>query len=258
MIDTWNPTQYEKFRREREQPFDDLLAMIKPADGARIVDLGCGTGRLTARLHAALRARETVGLDRSERMLATARAEHAVPGLRFEQADIRDFAAAAQYDVVFSNAALHWIEDHRSLIPRLAAALKPHGQLVFQVPSSHNDASHLVAEELTRIEPFAGAIGGWHRPQPVLEPAEYARALFAAGFAEQRVQLVVYPHTLDSRDDVVEWMKGTLLTEYARHLPDELYGPFVDAYRARLLPRLHAGRPFFFPFPRILCWGRLC
>jgi trans-aconitate 2-methyltransferase len=129
---------------------------------------------------------------------------------------------------------------------------------VFQVPSSHDDPSHVAAEELTRVEPFAGAMAGWHRPQPVLDPAAYARALFRAGFAEQRVAMVVYPHTLESRDDVVEWMKGTLLTEYARHLPAELYEPFVDAYRARLLPRLDEGRPFFFPFTRILCWGRLC
>ena len=256
--DTWSPAQYDKFRKEREQPFDDLLAMMHRVPDARIVDLGCGTGRLTSRLHAELRARDTLGIDRSPRMLDAARADGDRPGLRFEIGDISRFAAAAEYDVVFSNAAFHWVEDHAALVPRLAAALKPRGQLVFQVPSSHDDSSHRVAEDLTAIAPFADAFGGWRRPQPVLAPDDYARLLVRAGFVEQQVRLVVYPHVLESRDDVVEWMKGTLLTEYARHLPDELFGPFVEAYRARLLPQLDDARPFFFPFKRLLCWGRLC
>jgi trans-aconitate 2-methyltransferase len=129
---------------------------------------------------------------------------------------------------------------------------------MFQVPAMHDDPSHVVAEDLTRVEPFAGAMAGWHRPQPVLRPAEYARLLFGAGFPDPRVRMVIYPHVLASRDEVVEWMKGTLLTDYVGRLPAELRDPFVDAYRARLLPLLDAARPFFFPFTRILCWGRLC
>jgi trans-aconitate 2-methyltransferase len=70
------------------------------------------------------------------------------------------------------------------------------------------------------------------------------------------VRLIVYPHVLAGRDEVVEWMKGTLLTEYARHLPAELFDRFLDEYRSRLLARLDAAQPFFFPFKRILCWGQ--
>ena len=70
------------------------------------------------------------------------------------------------------------------------------------------------------------------------------------------MRLIVYPHLLESRDAVVDWVKGTLLTEYARHLPPDLFERFVADYRARLLPQLEAAQPFFFPFKRILCWGR--
>jgi DNA polymerase IV len=256
VTDTWSPTQYEQFRTERELPFADLLALIQPAPAMRIVDLGCGTGRLTRTLHARLQARETVGIDRSSRMLEAAEADSKVDGLRFEPGDIATFAPSGEYDVVFSNAAFHWIDDHEALIPRLAAALRPGGQLVFQVPASHDDPSHRAADELTQVEPFAAAFQGWRRPQPVLTPEAYARLLFRWGFGEQRVHLAVYPHVLESRDDVVEWMKGTLLTEYERHLPPDLFGAFVEAYRARLMPKLDGGRPFFFPFKRILCWAR--
>jgi len=256
MTDTWNPAQYEKYRAEREQPFADLFAMIRPVPSPRVVDLGCGTGRLTRRLHAALGARETIGVDRSGRMLEQARAGGDTPGLRFERGDIGLFEPETPFDIVFSNAALHWVDDHPSLLARLAAAVAPGGQLVFQIPAAHDSPSHTVAEELTRLEPFAAALGGWHRPQPVLPAADYARLLFRHGFVEQQTRLVIYPHVLQSRDEVVEWMRGSLLTEYERHLPTMLFQTFVDRYRERLLPQLDDTRPFFFPFPRILCWGR--
>jgi trans-aconitate 2-methyltransferase len=257
--DAWNPTQYDTFRREREQPFFDLLALVKPAPDMRVVDLGCGTGKLTRLLHARLHARETVGIDRSARMLEPALAEMAgerPPGLRFEIGTIEAFAARNEYDLILSNAAFHWIEDHEALITRLAAALRPGGQLAFQVPAMHDAASHTLAEDLTAVEPFRAAFGGWRRPQPVLTPDAYARSLFRAGFADQTVRLVVYPHVLETAEHVVEWMKGTWLTEYERRLTPELFVQFVGEYRARLLATLDDARPFFFPFNRILCWGQ--
>jgi trans-aconitate 2-methyltransferase len=114
----------------------------------------------------------------------------------------------------------------------------------------------LIAEELTEVEPFRSALGGWHRSQPVLTPERYARLLYSLGFGDPEVRLIVYAHVLGGRDDVVEWMKGTLLTEYSRHLPPDLFDRFVGQYRQRLLERLPAEQPFFFPFKRILCRGQ--
>ena len=257
--DAWNPTQYDKFRREREQPFFDLLALVQPATDMRVVDLGCGTGKLTRLLHAQLHARETVGIDRSARMLESAQKEPAVDqpaGLRFEVGTIEAFDARNEYDVILSNAAFHWIEHHEALIARLAAALRPGGQLAFQVPAMHDAVSHTIAEDLTTVEPFRTAFNGWRRPQPVLAPDAYARLLYRTGFSEQTVRLAVYAHVLESAEHVVEWMKGTLLTEYERRLTPELFARFVGEYRARLLATLEDARPFFFPFSRVLCWGR--
>jgi trans-aconitate 2-methyltransferase len=256
LTDTWNPTQYDKFQREREQPFFDLLALVRQTPGMRAVDLGCGTGRLTRVLHEQLHARETTGIDRSARMLDQSR-EASTPGLVFEEGKIEDFPGArGAYDLIFSNAAYHWIEDHPALLARLAGALTPSGQLAFQVPAQHHQPSHRIAEDLTGVEPFRTALNGWHRPQPVLEPHEYASLLYALGFPAPVVRLHIYPHVLAGPEEVVEWMKGTLLTEYERHLPGDLYGAFVDAYRARMLQHLGNARPFFFPFRRILCWGQ--
>jgi trans-aconitate 2-methyltransferase len=157
---------------------------------------------------------------------------------------------------VFSNAALHWVDDHERLIEQLAAALGPSGQIAFQVPAQHDTLTHLLAEELAAEEPYRSAFGGWRKSQPVLTADAYSRILYRCGFSDQKAQLIVYPHVLASRDEVVEWVKGTMLTEYKRQLPAAVYDQFVDAYRARLLDRLEDSRPFFYPFKRILCWGQ--
>ena len=91
MTDTWNPKQYNRFEREREQPFFDLLSLVRPAHGMHIVDLGCGTGRLTRTLHQRLAARDTLGIDQSPRMLAKAIADAPVAGLHFEVQTIDEF-----------------------------------------------------------------------------------------------------------------------------------------------------------------------
>lgn len=254
-MDTWNPEQYDKFRREREQPFFDLLAFVTPKPNLRVLDLGCGTGALTAEAHTRLRARETVGIDRSPRMLDAALKAGAAAGLRFEVGTIEAFQDRDAYDLILSNAAFHWVEDHASLVPRLFAALKPGGQLAFQVPAMHDSVTHRLAEELTTSEPFRSAFAGWHKRQPVLTPDAYAQLLYRTGFTGQRVRLTVYPHVLEGPEAVVDWMKGTLLTEYERRLPPDLFAEFVDAYRDRLLAKLDRTRPYFFPFNRILCWG---
>jgi trans-aconitate 2-methyltransferase len=256
-VDTWNPAQYDKFQREREQPFFDLMALVRAEPNMRIVDLGCGTGRLTRFLHDRLQARETTGIDRSARMLEDARRSTRPAGLRFEVGTIESFPPAGDtFNLIFSNAALHWVEDHPSLLARFAAALTPSGQLAFQVPAQHDRPSHTIAEDLTEVEPFRSAFDGWHRPQPVLEPEAYSHLLYTLGFTAPIVRVNIYPHVLAGPEDVIEWMKGTLLTDYERHLTAELYAQFVEQYRARLLRRLGSARPFLFPFRRILCWGQ--
>ncbi len=252
----WNPDRYERFRDERSRPFFDLLDLVRPKPDMRVVDLGCGTGALTRAMHERLAAKETLAIDSSAEMLART-AEHAVSGLRFERGDAGAFEADGDRDLIFSNAALQWIEGHDALFARLARALAPAGQLAVQMPANVDHPTHVVATALASEEPFAACVAGKIRSSwPVLAPEAYATLLYDLGFEPQHVRLQVYAHELASRDDVVTWVEGTLLTEYQAALPAELWPMFLTRYRAALLPQLKDTRPYLYPFKRILLWAQ--
>lgn len=213
----------------------------------RIVDLGCGTGELTSELHTRLAAASTLGIDSSGEMLTRA-ASSAGASLRFEQADLATFDGA-DFDLVFSNAALHWIEDHADLFARLASSLAPGGQLAVQMPANDAHPSHRVAAEVARD------LGLRTRPATVLAPDTYASLLHRLGFATQHVRLQVYGHVLPSAEDVIDWNRGALLTHYEAQVDD--FEPFLAEYRRRLLRVLGDARPFFYTYDRVLLWGRL-
>ncbi|MGH2370404.1 MAG: methyltransferase domain-containing protein [Chloroflexota bacterium] len=253
--DVWNPDQYARFRAERSQPFYDLLALVQRRPGMRVVDLGCGTGELTRVLHERLQAVETLGLDNSAAMLAESR-QLAGGGLRFEPGDIGDFDSVQRFDLVFSNAALQWVPDHKGLLARITGGLESGGQLAVQVPANDDHPSHRLAAELAAEPPFLEALGGYVRRSHILAPGAYAALLERLGYVEQHVRLQVYGHHLASREEVIEWVKGTLLTDYRRRIPADLYERMLDEYRQRLLPQLDDARPYFYPFKRILFWAR--
>jgi trans-aconitate 2-methyltransferase len=252
--DRWNPEQYERFAAEREQPFWDLAALLEPLDGGLLVDLGCGTGTLTRALHERVGAGETIGVDSSARML---RAAPAGDGVRFEQADIRDYAPPTPPAVVFSNAALHWLPDHRALFARLRAWLAPGGQLAVQMPDNMDAITHRTAAEVGRDPRFAPYLEGQDRRGAILGSEEYAVLLHELGFTRQVVMRRIYSHLLPGPEDVVEWFRGSLLTEYERLLPPDVFAEFLETYRGTLLARLDDRRPYPLPFPRLLIWAAI-
>ncbi|MDQ2729851.1 MAG: methyltransferase domain-containing protein [Actinomycetota bacterium] len=258
VADTWDPQIYDRFETERRQPFDDLLALVTPCPGGQVVDLGCGTGALTAELHQWSEAAETVGIERSAAMLERAEQAPTVPGLRFEAGDIERFGGN-RTDIVFSNAALQWVSDHPALVARLVAMLGPGGQLAFQVPANYDHPSHRLAHQMAQEEPYLSAFGG--RPPPdrgdtVLAPEAYAELLDSLGASELHVRLQVYGHHLASATDVVTWVRGTLLTPFQAALDHPTWEAFVGGYGSRLVEELGTAEPYFYAFKRILVRAR--
>ena len=257
----WDPRQYEQFSEQRAEPFRDLAALVQRRDGMRGIDLGCGTGQMTAWLHGERGATETVGVDSSDEML-----EHARPraggGLRFERGDIVEFAAQAggdeRYDLIFSNAALQWVSGHESLFASFRDLLTPGGQIAIQVPSGGEHPTRDILGTLAAEEPYASAMQGYRRAGGnTRTPDWYARQLYDLGFAEQDVRMQVYPHVLPEARSVVEWFKGSGLAPYRERLSADVYATLVAEYERRVVERSGEGEPYFLPFNRILIWGRL-
>jgi len=246
-MSNWAPEVYQRFKEERKQPFLDLVALLERRPRMRVVDLGCGTGELTRELHEALGAQETVGIDDSETMLLKS-GHFEGEMLRFERGSIEAFVTDKPYDLVFSNAALHWIPAHEQLLVRLTNFLAADGQIAIQMPSNDSHPSHRVAAEV------ASEFGVAARPAHVLEPERYAELLHSLGYKRQHVRMQVYGHLLPSSEDVVEWVRGALLTYYQSLLGDR-FEEFLGEYRRRLMQVLGEERPFFYTYKRIVLWG---
>jgi trans-aconitate 2-methyltransferase len=211
---------------------------------------------LTAELHASTGARLTVGVEASAAMRRQA---PALAGWAVARADLAAVRPRRRADVVLSNAALHWVDDHERLIPALLDLVRAGGRLAFQVPSNDAHPSHRIAAEVAEEEPFATALEGFVRRTPVLEPADYAALLRAAGAVEVRAEARVFEHELESPAAVVTWVRGTTLTAYERRLAPELYARYLERYTERLLAELGGGEadgaPFRYPFRRTFVWA---
>src|SRR5215217_3142274 len=247
----WDPNQYHKFQAQRSAPFYDLLALVDKRPDLKVVDLGCGTGELTRQLADTLANCDVTGLDSSPQMLERA-ASYASANLRFAQGDQTQLSG--EWDLIFSNAALHWSENHAELIPNLYRLLNPGGQIAVQIPSNFNHISHQIIRETASEEPFQSILQGFIRHAPVLSIDQYAQILFDCGAANIVAFEKVYAHILEDSDAVVEWISGTACVPYFERL-GEYKEKFVETLRRKMRLTLPE-TPVFYPFRRTLFSAR--
>jgi trans-aconitate 2-methyltransferase len=253
MLD-WNPNQYLKFAGERTQPCRDLAARIPVADPRRVIDLGCGPGNSTAVLRERWPNAEFTGLDSSAGMIERARSEH--PGDQWITADIAGWATGSdgQYDVVFSNAALQWVEDHARVYPQLLAHVARGGTLAIQIPGNINALPHRLMRDVAASSAWSrwfppGKLREWHHHE-----MEFYYDLLAPVAARLDLWVTEYIHILPDAQAIVEWYRGTGLRPFLELLEtDADRERFASDYLEHLRPHFPT-RPaggVLFPFRRI-------
>ena len=246
----WDPTQYLKFAEERARPAFDLLARVTAKEPETVFDLGCGPGNVTALLRTRWPKARVTGVDRSEAMLAKARANH--PGIEFVAADLATFSPPAPADVIVANAALHWLPEHARLFPALGRALAPGGVLAVQMPKSSRLPSHTLLALVAQAGPWRAQASAALPRFSEHEPADYYGWL-TGSCRSVDIWETVYLHALAGEDAVVEWIKGAALRPLLAALSPEEQNGFLADYRARVAeayPRRTDGTTLF-PFRRL-------
>lgn len=177
-----------------------LIDLLVPRAGERVLDLGCGTGHLTARVAEA--GAEVVGIDSSPEMIAEAR--RLFPDIRFEPGDARDFAFDQPFDAVFSNAVLHWVKPPEGAIACVARALRPGGRFVAEFGGRGN-----VAGIISALDAASRAIGlgAWEHPWYYPSIGDYATLLERAGLEVNNAALFDRPTPLEGEEGLRRWVE---------------------------------------------------
>lgn len=247
---SWSPEQYLKFAAPRFRPALDLLNRVTVENPATVFDLGCGTGSVTRVLMERWPDAEVIGVDDSAEMLAQAAKD--LPGARWMRQSLADWKPTRPADVIYSNAALHWLPDHRQLFPRLVTCLAPNGLLAVQMPRNFDAPSHTLITETMLSPRWKPKFTGLQMSPPVAEPSEYYDLL--APLAKSiDIWETEYTQVLEGRNPVAEWTKGTWLKQFLDMLPESDRDAFEEDYAARVrlaYPQRADGRTLF-PFKRL-------
>jgi trans-aconitate methyltransferase len=232
----WDPEDYSKHSREQEKWALELIPKLDLKGGERVLDIGCGDGKITAAIADALGSDSSpasgfvLGIDSSPEMVAHAQKSFTDDrrSLAFLCLDARDIDFSREFDVVFSNAALHWVPDHLPLLVRIRHALRPSGRVLLQMGGKGNAAGMVdVVSRVIGEDPWRPFFEGFSFPWAFYGPEEYRGLMEAAGLAPRRVEIVPKTMLHKGRDGLAGWVRTTWMP-YSRMVPDAMRERFVE------------------------------
>ena len=249
-MEKWNAEKYLLFENERTQPAIDLAAAIHFVHPLKIIDIGCGPGNSTEVLARMYPNVNILGIDNSEEMIDAAAKSY--PGLAFQVFDAgSDLSPLGNdFDVVFSNACIQWIPDHKNLLPQMFSLLSKGGILAVQVPMIWKEPIHEALEAISSAPEWIGYFQMQNRFYH-LKQAEYCDIL-DENASDFRAWETIYIHRMKSHKDILEWYRSTGLRPYLGALPEEKKVKFENEFLASLVdnyPKQKNGE-ILFRFPR--------
>lgn len=229
-MDYWDPELYSTSSSPQRSWGLELLSKLHLKGNEKILDLGCGDGSLSAEIARKLPGGSVLGIDLSEAMIIFARKYHPqenFPNLTFIQMDAKDLNFDSEFDVVFSNAAIHWMKDHESVLKSIWESLKPGGEVLAQFGGRGNAAELLeVVDLMLEDEKWSSYFKDFTFPFGFYGPEQYIRWLKDAGFTVKRLELNPKDMVLEVKKEFVEW-NTSILHPYTQQVPEIMREDFI-------------------------------
>ncbi len=234
----WNAQDYAQNSQNQFQWAKELIPKLKLQGNETLLDIGCGDGKITAELARCLPSGRAVGVDSSEKMINLAKTtfpQKDYPNLSFQVMDARKLTFQGEFDIAFSNAALHWIVDQKAVLCGVQRSLKSDGRLLFQMAGKGNARDVLsIIKKLAEAKPLKGFFSNMTFPYGFYDPKDYKAFLREADLEPLRIELFPKDMKFNGAEGLAGWVRTTWLP-FTDKLPGELRAQFVELIVNRYL-----------------------
>lgn len=228
----WDPRLYSSNSSAQKDWGLTLLAKIELKGNERLLDIGCGDGKLSAEIAKNLPEGSVLGIDLSEAMITFARNHYPpekFPNLAFMQIGASELTFESEFDIVFSNAAFHWMKDLEHILENLWKSLKPGGVLLAQCGSRGNAVEIFkIVDLMIENEKWNPYFKGFLFPFGFYGPEEYGKWLKNAGFSVRRLELIPKDLALEGKKGLSDWLIASILHPYTQKIPQDLKEHFMN------------------------------
>jgi len=235
MAHEFDGRKYAQASAHQQEWGERLISELSLSGAEHILDLGCGDGRVTAQLAALVPAGQVLGIDASAGMIEVAR-EKLTGNLAFRRMDINALDFEEAFDVIFSNATLHWITDHAALLPRIRRALRQGGVIRFNFGAEGN-CSHLysVAREAMALPAFSPDFTSFSWPWHFPSISTYGKLVTAAGYRDVQVWGEAIDRAFADQELMLRWVDQPCIVPFLAHLPTDSREPFRRYVHRRMV-----------------------
>jgi trans-aconitate 2-methyltransferase len=221
----WNPADYARHSQGQEVLARELLTSLHLHPQEHVLDVGCGDGRMTAEIARMVPEGRVVGIDRSGEMVGFASEHFVLPHLSFQTADAASLPFDDEFDVVYSSAVLHWVQDHKSALAGIARSLRAGGRCLLQMGGKGNVVEMVKAFEQAGAKP-SGFTYAFHGDD------EYRGMVQKAGLIVDSVELIPKDMVHASRTALTGWIR-TAWQPYHQDVPEERKNEFLESVTDR-------------------------